>query len=219
MNEFLKYLKMIPVIIYPYIYVLILAVFFLFVGVLPEDTTDISLLVLLIIAVIYNLYSFVIVIVNAVQTAKGKLTAGQAARMNLIIKGIQIPAYIMHFILGFIGLAMSVWGIGFLLWAVLIDLLTILPFFFLSGMVIFRMLRVARIFHLFRLNARYDSFNVITTVLYEKRNQIISSVFIVLILMLASSLCMYSVEHDSQPEVFRSRCGCHFDRYHQCRFR
>ena len=66
------------------------------------------------------------------------------------------------------------------------------------------MLRVARIFHLFRLNARYDSFNVITTVLYEKRNQIISSVFIVLILMLASSLCMYSVEHDSQPEVFRN---------------
>ena len=29
MNEFLKYLKMIPVIIYPYIYVLILVVFFL----------------------------------------------------------------------------------------------------------------------------------------------------------------------------------------------
>ena len=86
----------------------------------------------------------------------------------------------------------------------IIDLLTILPFFFLSGMVISRMLRVARIFHLFRLNARYDSFNVITTVLYEKRNQIISSVFIVLILMLASSLCMYSVEHDSQPEVFRN---------------
>lgn len=86
----------------------------------------------------------------------------------------------------------------------IIDLLTILPFFFLSGMVIFRMLRVARIFHLFRLNARYDSFNVITTVLYEKRNQIISSVFIVLVLMLASSLCMYSVEHDSQPEVFRN---------------
>ena len=63
---------------------------------------------------------------------------------------------------------------------------------------------MARIFHLFRLNARYDSFNVITTVLYEKRNQIISSVFIVVIPMLASSLCMYSVEHDAQPEVFRN---------------
>lgn len=85
-----------------------------------------------------------------------------------------------------------------------IDLLTIIPVFFLSGFVIFRMLRVARIFHLFRLNAKYDSFNVITTVLFEKRNQIISSVFIVLILMLASSLCMYSVEHEAQPEVFRN---------------
>ncbi len=85
-----------------------------------------------------------------------------------------------------------------------VDLLTIIPVFFLSGFVIFRMLRVARIFHLFRLNAKYDSFNVITTVLYEKRNQIISSVFIVLILMLASSLCMYSVEHEAQPAVFQN---------------
>lgn len=126
MKEFLKYLKMIPVIVYPYIYVLILAVFLLFLGILPEDYTDMAPIGLLIVAVIYNLYSFVIVIVNAVQAAKGKMTAKQAARMNLIIKGIQIPAYIMHFILGFIGLAMSVWGIGFLLWAVLIDLLTIL---------------------------------------------------------------------------------------------
>lgn len=86
----------------------------------------------------------------------------------------------------------------------IVDFLTIVPVFFLSGFVIFRMLRVARIFHLFRLNAKYDSFNVITTVLYEKRNQIISSVFIVMILMLASSLCMYSVEHDAQPTVFRN---------------
>ena len=85
-----------------------------------------------------------------------------------------------------------------------VDFLTIVPVFFLSGFVIFRMLRVARIFHLFRLNAKYDSFNVITTVLYEKRNQIISSVFIVVILMLASSLCMYSVEHDAQPDVFQN---------------
>ena len=85
-----------------------------------------------------------------------------------------------------------------------VDLLTIVPAFFLTGMVIFRMLRVARIFHLFRLNAQYDSFNVITTVLYEKKNQIISSVFIVVILMLASSLCMYGAEHNAQPDVFRN---------------
>ncbi len=85
-----------------------------------------------------------------------------------------------------------------------IDLLTILPFFFLSGFVVFRMLRVVRIFHLFRINTRYDSFNVIKSVLYEKRNQIASSVFIIVTLMLAASLCMYSVEHEAQPENFRN---------------
>lgn len=86
----------------------------------------------------------------------------------------------------------------------IVDLLTILPFFFLSGFVAFRMLRVVRIFHLFRINAYYDSFHVITSVLYEKRNQIISSVFIIFILMLSSSLCMYSAEHEAQPDVFNN---------------
>jgi voltage-gated potassium channel len=86
----------------------------------------------------------------------------------------------------------------------IVDLCTILPFFFLSGFIAFRMLRVVRIFHLFRINAYYDSFNVITSVLAEKKNQIISSIFIILILMLASSLCMYSAEHEVQPEVFNN---------------
>ena len=86
----------------------------------------------------------------------------------------------------------------------IVDLLTILPFFFLDGFIVFRMLRVVRIFHLFRVNAHYDSFHVITTVLSEKKNQIISSVFIIIVLMLASSLGMYSVEHDAQPDAFRN---------------
>lgn len=85
-----------------------------------------------------------------------------------------------------------------------IDLLTILPFFFLSGFVAFRMLRVVRIFNLFRINTKYDSFNVITTVLYDKKNQILSSVFIILILMMASSLCMYGAEHEVQPDQFKN---------------
>lgn len=86
----------------------------------------------------------------------------------------------------------------------IVDLLTIIPAFFLTGFVALRMLRVVRILKLFRLNARYDSFNVITSVLYDKRNQIISSVFIILILMTASSLCMYSAEHELQPDVFQN---------------
>ena len=86
----------------------------------------------------------------------------------------------------------------------IVELLTILPFFFLSGFVAFRMLRVVRIFHLFRINANYDSFNAITSVLYEKRNQLVSSLFIILVLMLAASLFMYSAEHEAQPDVFEN---------------
>lgn len=86
----------------------------------------------------------------------------------------------------------------------IVDLCTILPFFFLSGFVALRMLRVVRILHLFRINAYYDSFHVITSVLKEKKNQIISSVFIILVLMLFSSLGMYSAEHEAQPEAFNN---------------
>lgn len=86
----------------------------------------------------------------------------------------------------------------------MIELLTILPFFFLSGFVAFRMLRVVRIFHLFRINQTYDSFNAIKSVLYEKRNQLASSLFIILVLMVAASLFMYSAEHEAQPDVFKN---------------
>lgn len=88
----------------------------------------------------------------------------------------------------------------------LVDCLTILPyflpFFFPSGAVAFRMFRVVRIFHLFRVNSNYDAFNVITEVIKEKKDQLFSSIFLILILLVASSLCMYGLEHDAQPENF-----------------
>ena len=101
------------------------------------------------------------------------------------------PAAVFAFVLSFFGI---------------VDLLTILPYFcpiFIpSGAVAFRMLRVVRILHLFRINSRYDAFNVITAVLREKKNALVSSIFLVLVLMLASSLCMYGLEHEAQPEHF-----------------
>jgi len=88
----------------------------------------------------------------------------------------------------------------------IVDLLTILPYFlpfvFPSGAVAFRMFRVVRILRLFRINAKYDAFHVITTVLKEKRDQLMYSIFLVLVLMMASSLCMYGLEHEAQPEHF-----------------
>ncbi len=89
-----------------------------------------------------------------------------------------------------------------------IDMLTFLPYFlpifFPMGIVTFRMLRVARIFRLFRINTYYDAFNVITDVLNDKKDQIFSSVCLILILMTASSLCMYSLEHPVQPDTFQN---------------
>ena len=87
-----------------------------------------------------------------------------------------------------------------------IDLLSFLPyylpFFFPAGAAAFRMIRLARIFRMFKINAYYDSLHVITDVISAKRQQLVSSVFIILVLMIASSLCMYSLEHEAQPEVF-----------------
>ncbi len=89
-----------------------------------------------------------------------------------------------------------------------IDILSFLPYYlpfvFPIGTVAFRMVRIVRIFRLFRINAYYDSFHVITEVISSKSQQLISSVFIILVLMLASSLCMYGLEHEAQPDVFEN---------------
>ncbi len=77
-----------------------------------------------------------------------------------------------------------------------------LPFFFPAGMAAFRIFRVMRIFRIFRLNAYFDSLNVIAEVISKKSRLLVSSVFIILMLMLAGSLCMYSLEHAVQPEAF-----------------
>ena len=90
----------------------------------------------------------------------------------------------------------------------IVDLLSFFPYylpvFFPQGAVAFRMFRVIRILRLFQVNAYYDALNVIGAVLRSKRDQLVSSIFIILVLMTASSLFMYGLEHEAQPEVFRN---------------
>lgn len=90
----------------------------------------------------------------------------------------------------------------------LVDLFSFLPYFlpvfFPAGSVAFKVFRVARVFRLFRINAYYDSLNVITAVLISKKQQLFSSLFILLVLMVSSSLCMYGIENPVQPEVFNN---------------
>ena len=64
------------------------------------------------------------------------------------------------------------------------------------------MFRVVRLLRLFQINAYYDALNVIGDVITGKKDQILSSVFIIMVLMVASSLVMYNLEHQVQPEVF-----------------
>lgn len=89
-----------------------------------------------------------------------------------------------------------------------VDLLSFLPyflpFFFPTGVVAFRIFRIIRILRLFRINAYYDALNVISDVIKSKKDLLLSSIFIIFILMIASSLCMYSLEHEAQPDVFKN---------------
>ena len=90
----------------------------------------------------------------------------------------------------------------------IIDLLSFLPHylptFFPAGAAVFRMFRVVRIFRLFRINAYSDSLSLIGNVLSKKKTQLLASVFVIAMLIMASSLCMYSVEHEAQPDVYRN---------------
>lgn len=90
----------------------------------------------------------------------------------------------------------------------LIDLLAFAPYwmpmFFPMGIVAFRMFRVVRILRLFQINAYSDALSAITDVLKSKKDQLFSSIFIILVLIMASSLCMYSLEHEAQPDVFQN---------------
>ncbi|MBQ4293045.1 MAG: ion transporter [Lachnospiraceae bacterium] len=88
----------------------------------------------------------------------------------------------------------------------IVDLLSFLPYYlpvlFPIGAAAFRLLRLARVLRLFRINAYYDSLHVIMEVLKNKKQQLLSSVFIISVLILASSLGMYGLEHEAQPDKF-----------------
>jgi len=88
----------------------------------------------------------------------------------------------------------------------LIDLLAILPFFipliFPVDLRVLRSLRIVRLFRIFKINRYTDSLSNIAQVFKNKKYDLLSSFFIVSLLMLISSVLMYSLENESQPEVF-----------------
>lgn len=122
-----KYLKMIPLMLYPYAYLIyILFIYFTIKSSRLMDAMEIIHFDFRITIVLFNLYVLFIAIFNAVITSKDESTSYEVAKMNLIIKGFQIPAYIFHFLISLVGLLMSVWGVGFIMIAIVVDLLSII---------------------------------------------------------------------------------------------
>lgn len=89
----------------------------------------------------------------------------------------------------------------------LVDLLTIVSYFaplYSNGIVALRMIRVIRIMRLFRVNQSFDAFSIVAEVVVQKKKQLLSSISMIAMIMLAASLCMYGFEHDVQPDVFEN---------------
>lgn len=89
-----------------------------------------------------------------------------------------------------------------------VDLVAILPFWLpmlLPGSMLgLRALRLVRLLRIFKLNRYYDAMKSLGNVIASKKRELLGSLFLVAILMLISSLLMYSAEHDAQPETFRN---------------
>ena len=90
----------------------------------------------------------------------------------------------------------------------IVDLIAILPFWLPvllpSTMLGLRALRLVRLLRIFKLNRYFDAMKVIGDVIVAKRRELLGSFFFIALLMLISSLLMYSAEHEAQPTVFRN---------------
>lgn len=65
-----------------------------------------------------------------------------------------------------------------------------------------RILRLVRLFTIFKLSRYYKSIKMIGDVLKETRSELLVTLFICTILMLFSSTLMFYIEHEAQPEKF-----------------
>lgn len=88
----------------------------------------------------------------------------------------------------------------------IIDLFAILPFylpFFIPiDLRVLRILRVIRLLRIFKINRYTSALHTIGQVFKNKANQLISSLFVVGLLMLIASVLMYNVENSAQPDKF-----------------
>lgn len=117
----MNYVRLIPLMLFPYAYLIYLA--------LCVNLTDYLMFkedLYVVTVIVYLALTLFCTIFGAIYAGASKLSPKKVAKLNLIVKLVQIPAYIFHFLMGLAGSVMSVWGIGVIMLAVAIDLMTIL---------------------------------------------------------------------------------------------
>jgi voltage-gated potassium channel len=90
----------------------------------------------------------------------------------------------------------------------IIDFLAILPFYIPFvipvDLMILRALRMVRLMRLFKVNRYTDSMKIIGNVFREKSAQLVSSFFVIFILMIIASVLMCDIEKAAQPDKFNN---------------
>lgn len=90
----------------------------------------------------------------------------------------------------------------------IIDLVAILPFwlpmFIPASLLGVRALRLVRVLRLLKLSRYFEAVASVGDVVRKKRRELMGSLFFVFLMMMVSSLVIYSAEHDAQPDVFRN---------------
>lgn len=88
----------------------------------------------------------------------------------------------------------------------IIDLLAILPFYIPFIIPIdlraLRMLRLIRLVRVFKVNRYTSALLSVVEVFKQKKSQLLSSIFVVFLLMIIAAVLMYNVENEIQPEAF-----------------
>ncbi len=83
-----------------------------------------------------------------------------------------------------------------------IDLLALLPVMFGNTVIDFRIFRVLRLLRITQIKSLKRYTDTLVKVVRLKGAQLLASLFIVFVFMLASAVVMYDLEKDAQPSVF-----------------
>ncbi|MCQ2484477.1 MAG: hypothetical protein MJ168_03975 [Clostridia bacterium] len=122
-----KYLKIFPLVLHPYLNYIWVAAWLLLMNTdISSDITATAMLVLFFGSLtIFYIYITAIGIASIIKAAKGKQSACDSAKMNLLIKGCQIPAYIINFVVGILSPLAGHFGIIAGVFIVVADIIAI----------------------------------------------------------------------------------------------